>query len=314
MKTLYTSLVLVLALGTGAFAQSWGIQMRGGDPAMLIVCDGQLVTKYHTKNVEKPCFYPIIGPTGEGVTRGFPIEPQPDEETDHPHHRGLWFGHGDVNGVDFWHEGRANDGKIVQTGMGSMKMGGQPAMFTTRNDWIGPDGVKVCEDGRKYSFSKAPDGSIAIDVEITLKATEGDVTFGDTKEGTLGIRVLPTMRLKGKVGKGEILNSEGVKNGDAWGKRAKWCDFFGPDRKGEMVGVAIFDHPDNLNYPTWWHARDYGLFAANPFGKSKFEGVEESGAHTIPAGTELLLKYRVYIHPGNPEDANVEGAYGEFSQ
>jgi len=312
MRTIFCALTLLGLFPMSMSAQYWAIQMRGGDPAMHILCDNELVMKYYTKGAAKPFFYPIIGPTGEGVTRGFPMDPQPDEETDHPHHRSLWFTHGDVNGIDFWHEGRDNSGTIVQTGMSGMKMGTQPANMKVRCTWMGPDGAKVMEDERVYSFRKMPDGSIAIDFDITLKATAGEVTLGATKECGLGVRVIPTLRHEGEVAKGHIQNSEGEKDKDAWGKRAKWCDFYGEDRSGNQIGVAIFDHPDNLNHPGWWHARPYGLNSANAFSKLDFKKGEEKGEHIIPDGETLRLVYRVYVHPGNPETAKLNEAYESF--
>lgn len=316
MKPFTIFLFLSAVLAGSIQAQGWSMTKTGGEPGMTILHNGQLVTKYHYQDVPRPFFYPIIGPTGEEMTRGWPMNPHDDEQTDHLHHRSLWFSHGDVNGIDFWHEtppGKPETrphGRIIHTAFNGMKMGsGNTAEIRCRNDWIAnDDDKKILEDSRVYRFTKTEDGSIAIDFEITLKATEGEVKFGDTKEGTMGIRVLPTMRLEGEHAKGGILNSEGVSGKEAWGKRAAWCDFFGPDRKGNMVGIAMFNHPENLNHPTYWHARHYGLFAANPFGSKGFRG-EEEGGHTLKEGEELTLKYRILLHQGKPEDAGLDKAY-----
>ena len=306
-----------------ANAQSWGIQMRGGDPAMHIVCDGELVAKYHHKGVSKPYFYPIIGPTGEPVTRGFPMDPQPDEQTDHVHHRSMWFGHRDVNGFDFWSEqpeGEAANpkiGKIVHTALGSIRAGSNPLEITARNDWLAGEGNLICQDERTYRFAKTAEGFLTIDWDITIKATQGDVTFGDVKDGGMGLRVIPTLRLKpvnaDQKATGNILNSEGVAGKEAWGKRAAWIDYFGTERKGNPIGIAIFNHPENLRHPTWWHARDYGLVAANPFGIQSFEKTEEpEGRYTIPEGGSLRLRYRFLVHPDTPDKAGVAKAYTAY--
>ena len=140
--------------------------------------------------------------------------------------------------------------------------------------------------------------------------------MGDTKEGSMAIRLAPTMRLKGKegkVGKGHILNSEGHRDGETWGKRAAWCDYYGPV-EDKIVGVAIFDHPQNPKHPTWWHVRDYGLFAANPFGVHDFEKKPEgTGDITIPAGENLTFKYRFYFHKGDAKQAKVAEHYREYA-
>jgi hypothetical protein len=197
-------------------------------------------------------------------------------------------------------------------------MGTNPAQFTVRNDWVGPDGVKVCEDARTYTFNKTKDGAILVDWDITMKATEGPVTFSDDKDGTMALRVIPGLQLisvedKNKPGTGHILTSEGIKDADAWGKRASWVDYSGVDRKGNAVGVSIFDHPENLRHPTWWHARDYGLFCANPFGIKAFEKKEKpEGEYAIAVGGVLRLRYRFYLHKGGPEQAGIPAAYGTF--
>ncbi|MEM7013387.1 MAG: PmoA family protein [Verrucomicrobiota bacterium] len=318
MKTL--TLVFCAALLTSAsYAQNWAMQKTGDDPAMAILCDGELITKYHYQDVPRPFFYPLIGPHGEELTRGYPMNPKDDEQTDHLHHRSLWFGHGDVNGVDFWHEtppGKKETrphGKIHHAAFNGMKAGSGPMEIRCRNEWIANSGEKLCEDARVYRFTKTEDGHIAIDFDITLKATNGDIEFGDTKEGTMALRVLPQMRLEGEHAKGGILNSEGVSGKAAWGKRAAWCDFFGPDRSGNMVGIAIFNHPENAGHPTHWHARHYGLFAANPFGKRSFLGKDaEEGGVTIKNGEEFRLRYRILLHKEKPEDAGVDKAYRAY--
>jgi hypothetical protein len=310
-------------------AQNWSIVKDEKDPAMQILCDGMLVTKYHCENVPRPFFYPVIGPGGEHLTRGYPMEWHEGEAKDHYHHRSMWFGHKGVNGVDFWSEEQTwpagkkpagtKLGKIVHTGFGSMKMGTNPAQFTVRNDWVGPDGVKICEDARTFTFTKTPAGEFFVDWDITLKAGAAPVRFEDDKDGTMALRVVPGLQLvsaddKTKKSGGSILTSQGIKDQDAWGKRAPWVDYFGTDRKGQAVGVAIFDHPNNLRHPTWWHARDYGLFCANPFGISHFEKKEKpEGEFVIAPGDSLRLRYRFFLHKGSPEQAGVAAAYAAYA-
>ncbi len=152
-----------------------------------------------------------------------------------------------------------------------------------------------------------------MDFEITLHASHGELTLGDTKEGSMAIRLAPTMRVRGKVGRGHIVNSEGLRDGATWGKRAAWCDYYGPV-KGKVVGVAIFDHPQNPKHPTWWHVRDYGLFAANPFGVHYFEKKPKgSGDISIPAGQSLTFRYRLYFHKGDEKEAKVAEHYGKYA-
>ena len=190
--------------------------------------------------------------------------------------------------------------------------GGRRAVIVTRNDWLAPDGKRVCEDQRSFTFGTDGDARW-IDFDITIRASDGPVRFGDTKEGSMAIRLAPTMRLAGKVGKGHIVNSAGDKDGSTWGKRAAWCDYYGPV-DGGVVGVAIFDHPENPRHPTWWHVRDYGLFAANPFGVSYFEKKDRgTGDLVVPAGESVTFIVNRVWNRSSPLGGNVpKGSNGSM--
>ncbi len=291
----------------------WTVMQQDG--AWQFFYHGELVTAYQTKDVLRPYFYPLNGPTGEGVTRNFPMQQDvADESKDHPHHRGLWFGLGKVNGIDFWHE-KEGAGKIVFTGLKGIQIKNQTVTLKTGDDWIDPvSALKIMEDRREFSFHKKANGDLSIDATITLMATTGDVKIEDDKEGAFAIRTTPALRLKGPAAKGHILNSEGLKDAEAWGKRAKWMDYYGPDSNGDTYGIAIFDHPSSFRHPTWWHARDYGLFTANPFGQGHFEKSADphAGDYTIKNGESLTLKYRIFIHHGTPKEAKVDEAYNKW--
>jgi hypothetical protein len=272
--------------------------------------DGRLFTEYVFQNTPRPYLYPILGPQALPMTRDWPMKETAGEERDHPHHKSLWFTHGDVNGVDFWTDGDGK-GKIVHDKFLELAGGAKQGVIRSRNRWVGPDGKVVCTDERTVRFR--PEGeAMLLDFEIVLRADHGEIKFGDTKEGTMGIRVAETMRLKGKIGKGHIVNSEGVKDGDTWGKRADWCDYYGPVRD-TVVGVSMFDHPQNPRHPTWWHVRDYGLFAANPFGLHEFEKQpKNSGDLVVPDGQSLTFRYRFYFHLGDTQAADVAKHYQEY--
>jgi hypothetical protein len=233
-----------------------------------------------------------------------------DESTDHVHHRSLWYAHGAVNGVDLWAEG-ANAGPTTHEEVLEAKSGPQQGVLSTRSLWRKKDGTPVATDERTLRFS-GNDTLRFLDFEITVRATHGPVKFGDTKEGTMALRVADSMRLAG--GQGHIVNSEGIRDGDTWGKRAKWCDYFGPV-DGQVVGVAIFDHPKNSRYPTWWHVRDYGLFAANPFGKHDFEKLSDrtAGDLEVPAGQSVRFRYRFVFHEGDEKQGRVAELFDEWA-
>ena len=269
------------------------------------------------------------------MTRQWPLEEGMDEEHDHPHHQGLWFGHQIVNGHNFWTIGDGT-GKIVQEVLVSAISGEKSGSITTQNKWVAKDGAVVLRDERTLRFYNRTDGRL-MDYNVTLKATEGDVTFGDDKDGMMAIRVAKTMRVlkyatkgeKAKPGDGHIVLSTGIRDdGDSavaakvakrqavtWGKRAEWCDYWGPVN-GKIVGIAIFDHPGNPRHPTWWHVRDYGLVAANPFGRHHFESLPDKSAGNlvVPAGRSVTFRYRIYFHEGDELQARVAEHYAEYSK
>jgi len=287
---------------------SEGIKITSVGEKLKVEINGKLFTEYNFKDEKAafPYFHPVIGPTGDNITRHWPMMEGENEEHDHPHHRSLWYTHGDVNGHDFW-QGASE--KIVHDDFIKISGGPKVGIIQSRNKWVGRDGKIVCTDTRTHKFYNLPDGHM-MDFEITIHALQDDVTFGDTKEGSMAIRLAPAMRVEGKVGKGHIINSEGYCDNDAWGKRAAWCDYYGP-----VVGVAIFDHPSNLRHPTWWHVRNYGLFAANPFGMHYFENKPKgTGDLTIKSGESITFKYRFYFHKGDEKQGKVAEHYLEYAE
>lgn len=279
--------------------------------------NGQLFTEYHFRDVPRPFCYPLIGPGGAEMMRHWPMKEAPDEARDHPHHRSLWFTHGDVNGHDFWSEARSF-GKVVHAGFDQIESGADVGVIKSRNNWVAADGKIICTDQRTLRVYNRPANERLMDFDVTIHASHGEVTFGDTKEGSMAVRLAESMRLKpnpANVGKptGRIVNSEGVRDQDTWGKRAAWCDYYGPV-DGRIVGLAIFDHPQNPRHPTWWHVRDYGLFAANPFGRHDFEKLEDktAGNLVIPAGKSVTFRYRFYFHEGDEKQADVAKRYREY--
>jgi hypothetical protein len=301
-----TLLTTVAALAAADFAAG-EVTAQRSEKGAIVKIDGRLFTEYVTNYEGTPILWPIIGPTGKPMTRGYPMGKGPDEERDHKHHRSLWFTHGDVNGTSFWDLG---DGVIKHREFVKIE-GGKQAVIVTRNDWLAPDGKKVCEDQRTFTFGTDGDARW-IDFDITIKASDGAVRFGDTKEGSMGIRVAGTMKVEAHKG-GQIVNSEGRTDADAWGKRAAWVDYHGPI-DGQTVGIAIFNHPSSFRFPTYWHVRTYGLFAANPFGLHDFEpGKDVDGSYTLSPGETMTLRYRVLLHRGDEKSGKVAEAFAPYA-
>ncbi|MCH8118525.1 MAG: PmoA family protein [Planctomycetes bacterium] len=291
-----------------------GVKIVEAGKKLRVEINGKLFTEYNYQDVPKPFFYPVIGPTGVPIIRHWPMKEgldEGDDKRDHVHQRSLWYAHGEMNGHDFWGEG-GRSGKIIHDKFLEVTSGRKSGVIQSQNKWVARNGKVVCTDTRTHKFYNRADGQI-MDFEITIHASEGKVVLGDTKEGSMAIRLAPTMRLKGDVGKGHIVNSEGHRDNETWGKRAAWCDYYGPV-EDKIVGVAIFDHPQNPKHPTWWHVRDYGLFTANPFGVHNFEGKPKgTGDIIIGAGESLTFKYRFYFHKGDTKQAKVAQHYREYA-
>ena len=282
------------------------IRLTETDGTVSVTVHDVLFTRHHPDLADRPFFFPILLDGRLPLTRGWPVDPGPDDEADHRHHRGLWFTHGSVNGHDFWTEGRGP--RIVQDSLVLEADG-----FITTNRWEDAEGTLVCRDRRIHRFAVVAHG-VLLDFEVELMAEGSPVVFGDTKEGSMAIRLAPTLRVTGPVAQGTIETSAGLRDGDTWGTRAAWVDYRGPVR-GETVGVALFDHPDNPRHPTWWHVRTYGLFAANPFGLHDFEKAPPgTGDLTVAAGESVRFRYRFFFHHGDTESAGVADQYELYAE
>ncbi len=286
-----------------------GFRLHPRGPNIAIQLDGSLISEYRTDIGAKPFLFPLVGPTGSSYTRAYPMETVAGEDRDHPHQRSVWFTHGKVNGIDFWSEEKGH-GTIKETARTSIVAGPVLGRLCTSDDWIGPDGRKVCEDDRVLTFYKTANARV-IDFEIVVEAAAGPVTFGDTKEGMFGLRVASSMDVDKKRG-GRIVNAEGLADGQAWGKASPWVDYSGPVN-GKTVGIAILNHPRSFRYPTTWHVRTYGLFAANPFGWHDF-GLSKPGDYTLPAGGKLWFGYRVILHEGDAASARIADAFERYGE
>jgi len=287
------------------------VGVKKTDTTVEVTIDGKPFTTYIYNSGFKPILWPVIGPTGKEMTRAWPMrEGNPDEKTDHVHQKSFWFDHGNVNGVDFWAETAKVQGKQVQTELVKAE-GGKIGTIVTKNDWVGPDGAKIVSDERTLRFG-GDEKTRWIDFDVVVTALADEVTFGDTKEGAFGLRIAESMRTDRKTG-GQIITSEGLTDADAWGKPAAWVDYHGPNQ-GETLGIAILNHPSSFRYPSHWHVRTYGLFAANPWGLGDFSGGKQDGSHKMKKGESLSLKYRVIFHSGDEKAAKIADAFAEYSK
>jgi hypothetical protein len=302
---------------------------RSGDQIDVLIGGKPFTTYYFGPEAPKPYLHPLRSAEGTVVTRGFPMRKDiPGESRDHPHHRAMYYAHGDVNGVDFWSEaefeekapvqvggkqyfaaGHLPNGRTVFTKLEEMKSGPDSGTVRALFNLVGPDGKVIGQETQAYVF-RGDASTRIIDCEFTTKALGTPVKMGDTKEGTFAIRVVKALEKPN----GRMLNSEGgVGEAQIWGKRASWVDYSGTV-EGKKLGIAIFDHPSNPKHPTYWHAREYGLFAVNPFGEHDFyNDPKRDGSITIPAGGSLTFRYRVFVHEGDAAEAKVATAYERYA-
>ena len=290
----------------------------GGEKGLSIDVNGRPFTTYrYLPGGEfpvkaRPFFYPVLGPGNVGMTRNYPMRSDvPNEKHDHPHHRGLWIAFGDVNGTDNWSEEK---GHAFQTHQKFTELVNGPVFgrFVETLHWETNDRKKVCEEIRTFTTWNLPHDSRIIDLSIAFAASEGDVKFGDTKEGGLVAIRVPTS-MDGERS-GTIENAAGgIGESETWGRAAHWVDYHGIV-EGQHVGIAIFDHPLNLRHPAPWHVRDYGLFGANPFAHSYYNAsLLKNGAYTVPKGETLTFRYRVYIHRGDTRRGDVSGKWSDYA-
>jgi len=283
---------------------------------ILITAGETPFTTVHYNSFTKPILWPVHGPGGHRMTRDWPMKPDtPGDDKDHPHHKSLWFNHGDVNGVDFWSES-PRAGTIVTTAVKRAEIAEDGrAVVELANEWRAPDGHVVCKDTTVIRCGVVGEARL-IDYTITVAATQGEVVFGDTKEGSMAVRSRPELNVERKnpIAAGSSRNREGLVGKSLWGAASAWVDYHAPV-EGKTIGFAMFDHPTNLRHPTTWHARDYGLVAANPFGLHDFSKDQPKGAgnFTIPADSSHTWRYGIFLYQGEQFADAIETAWKQWA-
>jgi len=320
MHTFFPLCSVLLALLLPARAE---VVMKEQADRVRVEIGGELFTEYRFTGAAHVYFWPLIGPGGARMTRDWPMQDTPGEDHDHPHHRSLWFAHGLVNGVDFWTEEASHKGKPSRLALGKIehvkflevKGGEKEGVIRDELRWVAPDGRVPLTSVQTFRVLDGAERTI--DFTMTLTAGAKDVVFGDTKEGTMALRIAESMRLVGagqKPGAGKIVNAAGDADGKVWGRRAAWVDYAGPV-DGKLVGIAVFEHPKNPRHPTRWHARDYGLFAANPFCEHEMDKTQPAGAgdFKLAAGKSATFSYRIILHAGDAAQAKIAERFAEYA-
>lgn len=326
---------------SSAMTDSVTLVRNDAEKKVEVFVNGQLFTAYlYPETIAKPVLYPIKSVKGSDLTRGFPLNPRPGERVDHPHHIGLWLNYGDVNGLDFWNNSdaipkdkKSGYGSVIHREINSISNGEDKAELEVTMDWVGPDGEVLLKEYTTFIF-RADGDKRMIDRITKLTAQKKEVSMTDNKEGMLGIRVarelehpsdkpeiftdasgiataVPSLNNEGVTG--HYRSSEGIEGDDVWGTRGRWVNLSG-EIKGERVSLAILDHPENVGYPTYWHARGYGLFAANPLGQKALSGGKEELNYKLEAGESLTFNYRIIVYSGaEVTDEMLNQDFGTFA-
>ena len=311
-------LAFVVALALANALPSWAqVKITPGPEQITVEIDGTPFTVFHVagKDLNRPYLYPLRARSGKVVTRSFPAGQLPGESTDHPHHAGLFYGHGDVNGYNYWAiqnvptasgRGSATLGRIVLKELVSAKGGNGSGTIDVVLDWLTPEGKPLLTEKRKMTFHAHTDLRI-IDFDFDFAALGEKVVFRDTKEGTFAMRMATPLEERHPSTPGKLVNAQGGEGeSKVWGKRSEWVDYSG-ELDGEKVGVVMMDHPGNPRHPTYWHSRGYGLHSVNPFGVRDFlNDKTKDGSLALAPGEHVRFRYRVIVHPGATKEKIAE--------
>lgn len=340
MKATYFIYVLVL-FSLKNFAQpGFNFKDDPGQKKTGLLYNGKLLTAYcYFDSTEKPVLFPLRTLKGTTVTRGWPVAPRTGERTDHPHHVGLWFNYESVNGLDFWNNSDAIPedkkhlyGSIRHQRILARKTSEKGAILITYSHWVDENGNILLGEETEFYFT-VNGQSFIIDRKSTLEA-KTRVEFKDVKDGMLGLRVARELEMPstqedrfvdshGNIitvaannpvdATGMYVNREGEKGDECWGKRSAWTYLRG-EKDGERIMIVMIDHPENIGYPTYWHARGYGLFAANPLGQEIFSKGKQSLRFHLDKGSRATFQYRIIIHSGDLDDRQIDAYMSEFSE
>jgi len=338
--------VIILTAGTIINAQPAGkkgisLERLDGQQRVNVYVDGSLFTTYrYSSGIEKPFLYPVYAPNGSLITRGYPLEPRKGERIDHPHQVGIWFNHGNINGLDFWNNSSAipADKKDSYGHIEVQKIinaeSGKEGILEVAAEWKNSKGNTVLSESVKYIFS-AGKSSRTIDHITTLTAVNGPVTITDNKEGLFAIRVdrafeMPsnesliftdekgnptTVKATDNNGVTGVYTSSQRLKGDAvWGTRNDWVYLEGT-KDNTAVAFGIFDHPENPGYPAYAHARGYGLFSVNNLGQNAYDPKQETKTWNLAKGESITLRHRFYIQSGTAMTTEkADKIFKEFSK
>lgn len=304
MKKMATTVIAVgLALGSMAAVELRHVEEDG---RIDVHIRGEHFTSYNYGEEHRwPFLWPVYAEGQVGVTRNHPMGEDDPASRDHRHQKSIWTTYGDVNGHDFW---RASVDRRTRTDEIESGGCGERAWIRAHKLWLRENGETKLSETQEVRFYNSPASHRVIDYIITFTACQEDITFGDDKEGLMAFRI--RTEIEGRRA-GVLTNAEG-KQGErqVYGNPTPWMDYSGPVSGHGKMGIAMFDHPQNFRRG-YWHVRNYGLAAVNPFGRRSVGGGED-GSYTLSQGESLALRYRLLIHTGDAETGKVAEHYQKY--
>jgi len=311
-------LVIAALIVTSGCSVAPKVEFVQSDHKIDVMIAGKHFTSYRYEDtLTKPILYPVHTPGGVVVNRSYPLAEVAGESTDHPHHTGIFFTYDAVNDDKFWGNSTSPP-QIKHVKVKKMRPGAGKGTLSTVMHWVGKNGDVLLEENRTMVFI-AGTNEYAIDFTMDLKAANAKVVLGDTKEGMFAIRVASWLKEKEKGGTATYLNSNGDEKEDGvWGKKTPWLRLQG-EKDGKAIGIVIFHHPESVNYPTYWHARRYGLFAANPLGQYDFEfkKIPETAnkrSLTLETGQNARFRFLMLFYEGDRTQQQLESTFQAFVQ
>ncbi len=341
MKKAWIIGMVLVSLASGKVSGGVDVVPDEAGKKVDILFDGRLFTSYiYPDDLEKPVLYPVYTAKGTVITRGFPRDPRPNERVDHPHHVGLWFNFGDVNGLDFWNnsfaipaEKKSQYGSIRHRKIMKAFGGAEKGVLVVSADWIDHAGNVLLKEETQWTFSGKGDWRI-IERKTKLTAQKDAVTFTDNKEGLIAIRMdrafeepsdKPELFLDSNGNPTEVKamnnegvngvyrNSEGLEKGAVWGKPARWVNL-SAEKNGEKISVAILDHKKNPGYPAHSHARGYGLFSTNNMGSQVFDKDAPLFVLTVNPGKSVVFNHEIIVKTGSfATDEELNQLFDQFN-
>ncbi len=345
MKNIAIVFLTALSLSAPLFSQcntNQVIELKAveAEKRVDVMIEGKLFTSYiYPEVIKKPVLWPVMSPAGNMLTRSFPLINKAGDRSDHPHHVGVWLNYGDVNGLDFWNnseaiapEERDGYGTIFHRSVDQAESGLGSALLVCSSDWKSPDQTIMLEEQSSFYFQTREKMRI-IDRTTSLKAVIDEVKFTDNKEGMFAIRVARELELPSEgptdlvdshgvvtrvekmdntLVKGNYRSSGGIEGKEVWGTRGRWMKL-SSEINGESVTLVIIDHPSNVGYPTYWHARDYGLFAANTLGQKIFSEGKNELNFSLNNGESVTFKYRLVVAGEDLSDSQINELADEYA-